>query len=87
MPVALVYQLVAWPLTELVNVYSSRDEVLLARMDAPTNEYARSLLETRSERRDAVVDVLMGGHVRAPDHMPYAMEAIRADRAVSGDVT
>lgn len=75
---SLHYQLVALPLSDLVAVYSSRDDELLARLLATEDRYVASLLEGR-ERRDALIDLLVGGCTRgpsAPHHSGYAVEAI-----------
>lgn len=79
-------------------VWASRDEALLARLDAPQHRYTARLLRVgetgtaRSERRGAVVDILSGAACDAqrPHHYHYALEAIchelRTPLAVENDV-
>ncbi|HEX3758189.1 MAG TPA: hypothetical protein VHW23_05765 [Kofleriaceae bacterium] len=72
------YQLVALPLSDLVAVYSSRDDALLARLLTTQDRYVAYLLEA-PERHDALVDLLVGGCMRScsrPHHSGYAVEAI-----------
>ena len=81
-----------WPvdLDAIRAVWASRDEALLARLDAPTHRYTARLLEGR---RDALIEVLIGGacDVWEPSDHHYAVEAIcyelRSPLDVEADVS
>lgn len=71
-------------LEAIQGIWASRDEALLARLDAPRNRYTARLLRVgdtgaaRSERRGAVVDILIGAACdeQRPHDYHYALEAI-----------
>ena len=66
------------------SIWASRDEALLARLDAPEHRYTAELLRVgedgmpRTKRRGAVVDILTGAACDEwePDEYHYALEAI-----------
>jgi hypothetical protein len=76
---ALRYSVVALPLADLVAIYSSRDDALMARMAAPQNEWVARLLDKMPAAREAIFAILVGSDLlrgQASHYAGYAVEAI-----------
>jgi hypothetical protein len=79
------HQLWVVDLEEIRGVWASRDEALLARLDAPRDSYTAHLLgvgqRMHQARRGALIEILVGGacDLDAAHHYHYAFEAICAE--------
>ncbi|MFT3837085.1 MAG: hypothetical protein QM723_08825 [Myxococcaceae bacterium] len=69
------YQLVAMPKEQLLRLWGSRDEALLARVLGSDRRYVSYLLEGE-RRKGAVAELFLGGTDAEPVDLQYALEAV-----------